>query len=104
MPIEIEVDYSSALTEAERALLVSVENSVAESVWSVLSIPHTRWTPWESEHYTLYILTPWNQLSNVIVHYSEPELRTLTEDTVKNDIAFGRRNEVRPGFSARPEP
>ena len=109
MPVNIEVDYSPALTEGERLLLISIESSIAEFVWDVLSIPRTRWTPWQDEKgRTLYILTPWDRRAEVIVHYSEIEIRKLTEAavtlaTAKTDIALGRRNQVQPGFSERPE-
>lgn len=88
-------------------MLVRIERPIAESVWSVLSIPRTRWTAWQSERHSLYVLTPWNERSEVIVHYSEAEVLKLTEDTndtIKNDIAFRRRKQVQPGFSERPEP
>lgn len=105
MPVEIEVGYSPALTEAERLLLTSIEGPITESVCSVFSIPRVRWTPWQNEHgHTLYILAPSNERSDIIVHYSEAEIRQLTRDSAENDVAFGRRNQVQSGFSERPEP
>lgn len=102
MPVDIEVDYSPALTDAELLLLKKIESIIAEPVWSLLSVSRTCWSPWQDElGRTLYVLTRWENQAEVLLHYNETELSSLTSEDAKTDIAFKRREQVQSGFSER---
>jgi len=105
MPVDIEVDYSPALTKAERQMLIAIESPVAECVWSVRSIPRTCWRPKQDQHgRALYCLAPYHKPDEVLLCYTEGEIGRLTPEAIKSDVALGRRSEIQAGFSDRPEP
>jgi len=104
MPANTKVNYSPALTDVERLLLTGIESHIAESVWKVLQNPQVCWAPWQDGNgRTIYVLTPWNQRSDVITHYNETEIRNLAAalTTVENDIVFGHRRQVSTEFIER---
>lgn len=110
MPNNTQIDYSPALTDAESLLLTGIESNIAESVWKVLQNPRICWAPWQDGNgRTIYVLTPWNQCSEVITHYNESEIRNLAAaaavlTTVENDIAFGNRRQIPTEFFERRQP
>lgn len=104
MPVEIKVDYSPSLTDAECQMLTVIESSVAECVWILRSIPRTLWRPKQDQQArALYCLTPYNEPSNIILYYTETEIGRLNPEVIRNDIAFQRRAELPEGFSDRPQ-
>ena len=105
MPVDIEVDYSPSLTEAERQMLTGIESPVAECVWGMRSIPRTRWWPKQDQNgRPIYCLTPYNEPASIVFYYSEAEIGRLTPEVIKSDVALRRSSELPAGFSDRPEP
>jgi len=104
MPTITEVDYSPALTKTERNMLAGIESNIAKAVWNVHQFPRVRWAAWQDENgRTIYALVNWHQHSEIIVYYNETEVRRLIEITADNEIAFGSRRQILPGFTERPE-
>ena len=110
MPAITEVDYSPALKDAERALLGGIESNIAKAVWNAHQHQKVYWTAWrDGNDRTIYVLVNWHQRTDVIVYFSETEVRKLTESaaciaSAENEIAFGSRRQILSGFAERPEP
>ena len=104
MAVDIEVDYSPALTEAERQMLLSIKSPVADCVWRHRSISHTCWRPMQDQNgRALYCLAPFHKPDEILLYYIKDEIGRLNPENIESDITFKHRLQVPPGFSDRPE-